>query len=342
LLLQEDAVLRSPLIAAIASFGAASFLLAVAPLASATGAARGAATAGYRLGISPVAVPPKGSVILTVNGDLSAGEEVVVQRLSGSGWHTVATGRSGARRARIAYRHTRSLGRFQLRAVIRSQAGVVAGTSNTAKLVVERHGPGNARDHAFLLRDLENAGHHPLRWNPCRAIHYRVNLHRAPRHAAADVKEALRRISQISRLHFVRDGKTKYIPQDNLRQKEPLVIAWARTQKSSWFAGERFANGVGGVWGAERPGRKNYITHGFAVIAVNGAGQRQYVPGFGAGFTNGALLLHELGHAMGLDHAKHPNEIMYPAQTGTSPAAIYGAGDYRGLQLQGRHGSCPR
>jgi hypothetical protein len=335
-------VLRSPFIAAIASLGAAAFLLSLAPLAPATGAPRSAAKADYQLSVSPVAVPPKSLVVFTVNGDFTAGEQVVVQRLRSSGWHAVATASPGLHRARVAYRHTRSLGKFQFRAVVKSQGGAVADTSNTAGLIIERHGPGNPRDHAFLLRDLENAGHHPLRWNPCRAIHYRVNLHTAPRHAAADVKEALRRISQITRVHFVRDGTTRYIPQDNLRQKEPLVIAWARTQKSSWFAGDRFANGVGGAWGAERPGRKNYITHGFAVIAINGAGQRQYVPGFGAGFTNGALLLHELGHAMGLDHAQQPNEIMYFAQTGTEPAAIYGAGDYRGLRHQGKHASCSR
>jgi hypothetical protein len=334
-------VLRSPLIAGLASLGAASLLLSFAPLAPATGAPRSAATADYQMSVSPVAVPPKSVVTVTVNGDFSAGDEVVVQRLSSSGWHTVATAPAGFHRASIAYRRTRSLGTFQLRAVIKSQGGAVAGTSNAAGLVVERHGPGDPGDHHFLVLNTLDAPHY-LRWNPCQAIHYRVNLHRAPPHAAADVKEALRRISQITRIRFARDGTTRYIPQEDLRQKGPLVIAWANTHKSSWFKGDRSADGVGGAWGDERFGRKNYLTHGFAIIATNGAGHGLYGPGFGAGYTNGALLLHELGHAMGLAHAQQPNEIMYFAQAGTERAAIYGAGDYRGLRQQGKQASCSR
>ncbi len=51
------------------------------------------------------------------------------------------------------------------------------------------------------------------------------------------------------------------------------------------------------------------------------------------------LLRHELGHAMGLGHASHPNEIMYPTISGNSPTD-YQAGDLAGLRAIGASGGC--
>jgi hypothetical protein len=41
----------------------------------------------------------------------------------------------------------------------------------------------------------------------------------------------------------------------------------------------------------------------------------------------------------GLNHVNATSQIMYPF-LGSRPAAIYGAGDYRGLQLLGRSQGC--
>jgi len=61
--------------------------------------------------------------------------------------------------------------------------------------------------------------------------------------------------------------------------------------------------------------------------------------GFGKGKTIGALLLHEIGHAMGLDHAGATSQIMYPSlQSGFR--GRYEAGDLAGLHALGAEQGC--
>jgi predicted Zn-dependent protease len=54
-------------------------------------------------------------------------------------------------------------------------------------------------------------------------------------------------------------------------------------------------------------------------------------PGFAAGTFEGAVLLHELGHAMGLAHPSDTHQMMWPQITPTSPRS-YQSGDVAGLR----------
>jgi hypothetical protein len=51
----------------------------------------------------------------------------------------------------------------------------------------------------------------------------------------------------------------------------------------------------------------------------------------------GQVLLHELGHVMGLGHVNDPNQVMYPT---TANALEYGAGDLAGLYAVGPAQGC--
>jgi predicted Zn-dependent protease len=50
------------------------------------------------------------------------------------------------------------------------------------------------------------------------------------------------------------------------------------------------------------------------------------------------VLMHELGHVIGLDHVSDQSQIMY--QTVTTKQSVFGAGDLAGLQLLGRPAGC--
>ena len=52
-------------------------------------------------------------------------------------------------------------------------------------------------------------------------------------------------------------------------------------------------------------------------------------------------MLHELGHAMGLNHVTDPRQLMYPVIMSRSRAA-YGPGDLAGLRRLGRTQGCLR
>ena len=106
-----------------------------------------------------------------------------------------------------------------------------------------------------------------------------------------------------------------------------------RPAASTYLTGGSTA-GYGGYQasGTYQNGKVVYrITKGFVVLDAD-----RY-PFLSTKVRNG-LLLHELGHAVGLNHARYNSELMYPTISTSSPNG-YAAGDLTGLALLGR-GPC--
>ncbi|RZU49449.1 matrixin [Krasilnikovia cinnamomea] len=229
-------------------------------------------------------------------------------------------------------------------------SGLVAGTAATGQAAGKPRG--NPRAYKFLSQskptDLV------ARWNPCTPITYRVNLARSRKGALKDVKTALWRVHQATGLRFVYKGTTNVIPfakpgySGDYPADTHLVIAWATPGKHSTQipADAGGLAGMGGSWwtGAyTRTGRPaSRITDGFVVLNAS----MRLPAGFGKGNRNGwqgtrgQLLMHEIGHAIGLDHPriKDRHEIMSP--TMSRKKAVWGAGDINGLRRLGTRGGC--
>ncbi|GLY03824.1 hypothetical protein Acsp01_42030 [Actinoplanes sp. NBRC 101535] len=188
------------------------------------------------------------------------------------------------------------------------------------------------------------------RWDPCGgAVTYRVNLDRAPKKSLAEVKEAFRRVGTATGLTFRYAGATSTVPQRDSGSPEPfeeadVVVAWAVPGKqSSMLPRGATQAGQGGpayVSAYTKNGDKAWRIFRGSVV-LNATVTTEMARGFAAetGGTTGQLLMHEIGHAVGMGHAASDRkQIMYPMLTGK--AARWGAGDLRGLRILGRAGGC--
>ncbi len=70
-----------------------------------------------------------------------------------------------------------------------------------------------------------------------------------------------------------------------------------------------------------------------STVVIDSTVRELYSPGFSTGGSRGTTLLHELAHAVGLDHVEDPAQIMHPVEAGQP--AEYAPGDLAGLRRVG-------
>jgi hypothetical protein len=188
-------------------------------------------------------------------------------------------------------------------------------------------------------------GCHPVRFNPCEPIHYVVNSRLAPPGALDDLEPAFAQLSAATGMTFVNDGPTDepatpsrppYIPARYGQRWAPILIVWDhgapfRMEDTNPGGGRAF-NG-GGV----------YVS-GILILnvdAVTDARRGTKLPfGFGPGATWGRVMIHELGHLVGLGHVRTSQEIMFDDLGLQRGRAEFHEGDLEGLRLLGREQGC--
>lgn len=181
----------------------------------------------------------------------------------------------------------------------------------------------------------------PTTWSPCRAIHYVVRAAHAPAGGASMLRDAFSRLSAATGLTFVSDGATDegpvedrpaYQPDTYGDRWAPVLIAWATKAEVPDF-GVDIIGEAGPVTMSTPGGASTYVT---GVVFLDAATMSEAVRA-GLSKQMEAVVLHELGHLVGLAHVDDPQQLMFPrAQT---KVATYGAGDLAGLAALGR-GAC--
>lgn len=197
--------------------------------------------------------------------------------------------------------------------------------------------------YAFL--ETQPGGCLPVRFNPCEPVHYVVNSALAPPGAMADLTAAFAQLSAATGIEFVNDGPTDepaslsrrpFQPERYGNRWAPVLVAWANGEplrlEASNPGGGRSVN-AGGV----------YIT-GFLILNVDAVSdERRRTPldnGFGPGASWGRVMIHELGHLVGLGHVRTSQEIMFDELGLQTGRAEYHRGDLDGLRLLGREAGC--
>lgn len=181
----------------------------------------------------------------------------------------------------------------------------------------------------------------PVGYDPCEPVKVKVNPQYAPSGYQDLVTEALDRVGSAAGLRFEYEGTTDerprwenaYVPIffGNPRSRAGL-IAWAGPDEVPELAGR--VAGVGGSLAVEdQHGRSRYITGGvtldralYADLMGSPEGRAQAR----------AILLHELGHLLGLGHVDDPTELMNGENAGVLD---FGPGDLAGLARVGA-GTC--
>jgi hypothetical protein len=200
----------------------------------------------------------------------------------------------------------------------------------------EAPGPG------FLFLDRTDQGT-PTRWNPCAPIHYVVNAELAPPGSIEDVHEAARRIWEATGIAFEYEGPTDEEPTldrpayqlDRYGDRwAPVLIAWVDPDDSdiSFRRGDRVAAGVAVPVIPSTRLEDVYVSGWVAINADD-----PNTPGFSFPGQQGPVILHELGHLMGLGHVRTTGELMHPAGGGV---VDFGPGDLEGLRQLGAEGGC--
>lgn len=210
---------------------------------------------------------------------------------------------------------------------------------------------GTIATYRLSYASLPNGTKPVIRWNGCQtAITYKVNLAAVPSSLRTTIlnetKGSVARISKVTGIAFSYKGSTTEVPTVGSmpQQSAEVIIAFTTTDKTTYdLTGATLGEGgFSYAWaGRTLAGKTTYYLaaqRGFVVIDTPQM-LKQTVGGFGAGARRTNLLLHELGHAMGLQHIADTRQQMYPTLRSSSPSGL-AAGDLAGLTKVGRSAGC--
>ena len=206
-----------------------------------------------------------------------------------------------------------------------------APAANWTPLPAPPAGGGSATAYRLEFEHPSGSDHH-VGWTPCSLLRYKTNLADAPAGALSDVQEALYRIEMTTGLRFSYTGTTDFVPAADHEGTYPsgtdVVIAWSDPDHAPRLSGATL--GVGGA-SVVTAGDSAHLTEGGLTLDAS----EQLHSGFAGGITWGGVLLHEMGHVLGLDHeTADPTQLMYP-EADAQMQAWYQSGDTAGLRRLG-------
>jgi hypothetical protein len=173
----------------------------------------------------------------------------------------------------------------------------------------------------------------PVSYSPCRPIRYVVNAEEAPPGSDALIDAAVRRISEASGFRFVFDGhvdeqpamdRASFQPNRYGNMWAPVLISWTDPERISELSGDTV--GIGGSTRVKHSsGHMGYVS---GQVSLDSPQIRKIIRTPGGSARAIAVILHELGHVLGLGHVPDPSQLMFEHGT---PLRDFGPGDLNGL-----------
>lgn len=202
-----------------------------------------------------------------------------------------------------------------------------AGAHRSTALATSTHYVGS-----FTFAERDGRGR-PARWNPCERIQLVVNPRNAPPGALPDLRAAVALLARVSGYRLVLSGPTSSAVTSDWGTTEartggrwPAVLV-AGSMPDGYALPDDGSSGLVRTAVIDGPGDSKDIVSGS--IVFNARQNSLYTSGSGAGGHRVELYLHELGHILGLGHARDEREVICPVIGGASGL---GPGDRAGLR----------
>ena len=194
-------------------------------------------------------------------------------------------------------------------------------------------GPGSFQ---FIDEQLGQPGS-PVAYDPCEPVRFVVSDRDAPPHGDVLLDEAIDIVSTATGLQFSDEGSTEERARERRGLRDltrygadwsPVLIAWTSPEEVPDLEGD--IAGVAGSASVEVTGvGRRFIT---GTVYLDAPQLERVLDRRDGTAQVRAIIMHELGHLVGLDHVDDPGELMHADNIGLQE---FGPGDRQGLSALG-------
>jgi hypothetical protein len=173
----------------------------------------------------------------------------------------------------------------------------------------------------------------PVGYDPCQPISYVVNAELAPPDGQLVIDQAVGEVAKATGLRFTFAGTTSQTSRSGGPQEATVLLEWSTPELVPELAGE--VVGLGGSLSvADRvTGVRRYRS---GAVTLDAPAVADLLAGADGLARARAVVMHELGHVVGLAHVDDEHELMNEHNIGRT---TFGPGDLEGLARLGE-GPC--